>query len=169
MDKDIKYNYNMDNNNKMNTFEKEDNEEDNEEVEEEEDKEEDELEEEEIDEDYRKLFMNSYTKNINNLYDEKMDKCDNKEKLPKKLKQNKSLSLSDFYNLTTVEEENNKPKRFVSKRVSEKRKTIEPVMNKTESIRKFNPRYPAYNIVKNVKQENTMIYDDDFPVLKKEI
>jgi hypothetical protein len=148
--------------------EDEDEEEDNEE--DEEDKEEDIIEEDEIDDDYRNLFAESYNRNINRLEeDNSFNKLNNKVRIEKvKVLKHTSFSLSDFYKSANKEEETAKPKKFVSKRVSDKKKSDNSEV-KPEYVekRKFNPRLPPYNLVKKKNNNEIKRLDDDFPSLSK--
>jgi hypothetical protein len=83
-----------------------------------------------------------------------------------KQKKNVSLSLEEFNKLMEQKIKENKPKKFVSKRVEEKKKingVEEPVYK-----RQFNPRLPPYNFVNKTREANVPVdlnNKNDFPSL----
>jgi hypothetical protein len=107
---------------------------------------------ESIDEETKNIF---YKANYNNTYyDDVIEEPKIKQSKPKK--NNASLSLQDFTKKVIIET----PKKFVSKRVANK---------KPEIIKKrcFNPRLPPYNFVHKQKQAQQLNLNDnsDFPSL----
>jgi hypothetical protein len=106
----------------------------------------------------------------NNLldYSSKKESSVAVKKEPKKSKQ---LSLNDLNKLIDARIEESKPKKFVSKRVLEKKNLSDPVLKKEVIINKrvFNPRKPPYllsNEYKNkfIKKED-MFSENNFPKL----
>jgi hypothetical protein len=110
---------------------------------------------ESIDEETKNIF---YRANYNNTYELEEDKPIKNIKLSQpSTKQNKSaLSLQDFVKKIEFET----PKKFISKRVSDKK----PVTIKKRS---FNPRLPPYNLVnqKNLNLQININNINDFPTL----
>ena len=66
------------------------------------------------------------------------------------------MSFSDFNNLIDKMNEDLKPKKFISKRIQDKKNISEPnlynsELNATVNKRKFNPRLPPYFHVNGLK------------------
>ena len=96
-----------------------------------------------------------YKANYNNTYELDEDKNINNNKV-KKPQIKSSLSLQDFVKKIELD----KPKKFVSKRVSDRKPVI------ITKKRSFNPRLPPYNFVnKNNTNKKIDFNDDDFPSL----
>lgn len=98
----------------------------------------------------------------------KKDKKNSKEKISKekKDKSKNSLSLVDFNNKIDEVIQKNKPKKFVSKRVEEKKEKVEVI--DTVYKRSFEPRLPPFNFVNKNHNNHTKININDtdlFPCL----
>lgn len=123
-----------------------------------------------IDEETRRIIYQATMKNINNLdtiYKE-IEKGTVKEVKPiiTKEKDKNSLSLSEFSKKVEDEINSKKPKKFVSKRVEDKKKSLGVEENVYK--RQFNPRLPPYNFV-NRKVETKQVNINDikeFPQIK---
>ena len=85
-----------------------------------------------------------------------------KDKVIKKMNK---MTLLDFNEKVDKEIKANEPKKFTSKRSTDKKK-LNPTSNIDIIKRKFNPRNPPYNFVhKERKNENIIINLEDFPEL----
>lgn len=98
----------------------------------------------------------------------KKDKKISKEKISKekKDKSKNSLSLVDFNNKIDEVIQKNRPKKFVSKRVEEKKEKVEVI--DTVYKRSFEPRLPPFNFVNKNHNNHTKININDtdlFPCL----
>jgi hypothetical protein len=107
---------------------------------------------ESIDEELKNIF---YKATYNNTYELEEDTVVSKDKTHKKQIKS-SLTLQDF----TKKVEAEKPVKFVSKRVNDKKPA-------TVQKRCFNPRLPPYNFVhkKNIDQNININDNNDFPNL----
>lgn len=120
--------------------------------------------EEEIDEETRALiFSKNMDIDINeDIYGFSKEKIDKKKDKKNIISQNNNLTLKQF--IEKLDE--NKPKKWVSKRVETKK----PLGEKKEKIiaRKFNPRLPPYKTLKKeVKPDKIGEYNEsNFPILK---
>lgn len=128
--------------------------------------------EDEFDDYNRQLIYEASMRNFERIDNESKQV---KDELKKKIKpiKNKSknsgqiLSLDEFAKKVDTEIETKKPKKFVSKRVEDKKKQYMPD-TKIVHKRHFNPRYPPYNFVHHSKQPQNTINlnsNEDFPSL----
>jgi hypothetical protein len=106
---------------------------------------------EEIDDETKELLYNSLEKNNNNDYNEIMVKIENIKNIKNKKKKD-TYNLNEFVNKFTINEESKKIKKFISKRVADK-KEINNTNTNTIVQRNFSPRLPPYNLIK--KEKNT--------------
>lgn len=140
-----------------------------EEVKEEENEVEDTRSDDEMAEYLKEIVQNKSTKGQLDLESiTKKDKKNSKEKISKekKDKSKNSLSLVDFNNKIDEEIQKSKPKKFVSKRVEEKKEKIEVI--DTVYKRSFEPRLPPFNFVNKNHNNHTKININDtdlFPCL----
>jgi hypothetical protein len=140
-----------------------------EEVKEEENEVEDTRSDDEMAEYLKEIVLNNSNKGQLNLESiTKKDKIVSKGKVSKekKDKSKNSLSLVDFNNKIDEVIQKNKPKKFVSKRVEEKKEKIEVV--ETVYKRSFEPRLPPFNFVNKNHNNHTKININDtdlFPCL----
>jgi hypothetical protein len=104
-----------------------------------------------MDEDFRSMFYKADYNNNYELEEETKDKLEPKIKLETKKKEC-SLSLQNF-----TKKVDNENKKFVSKRVSDKKPKV--------VRRGFNPRLPPYNFVRKEKNKELVINDEEFPSL----
>lgn len=127
-----------------------------------------------LDEETRRIIYQSISKNMNweNLTLEVKKepvkkKLASTDKTEKAKKTKNVLSLSEFIRKIDSEEKAKQPKKFVSKRVEEKRKQF-GVSEDTKPRRSFNPRMPPYNFVHGKKEESQSVNFNelDFPSLK---
>jgi hypothetical protein len=90
----------------------------------------------------------------NNLLDYSNNK-DSPVNIKKEPKKNKNLSLNDLNKLIDIKIEESKPKKFVSKRVLEKKNLSDPVLKKEVYINKrvFNPRKLPYLLSNEYKNK----------------
>ncbi len=85
--------------------------------------------------------------------------------IAKSIKKNNKMTLLDFNKKVDDEIKANEPKKFTSKRSTDKKK-LNPTSNIDIIKRKFNPRNPPYNFVhKERKDDNIIINLEDFPEL----
>lgn len=129
---------------------------------------EEEEEDEELDEETKRILWEANLKRLNN--DSLLDftnetKKSKSKKSSDKKKKNNSLSLDELSKKIDEEQISKQPKKFVSKRVEEKKK----INNEENSIKRtFNARLPPYNWVHKTKKEqvNVNINDEhEFPSL----
>lgn len=126
---------------------------------------EEELDEEELQEEieYKKMLYEKSLKKNNDYFVENVTE----KKQINKVFVKKSLSLLDFNTKINKLEEESKPKKFVPKKIQEKRKTEPEII--TKNNRKFNPRlipYMSSDLFLNKKNYNKIIINDDnFPSL----
>lgn len=93
-------------------------------------------------------------------------KTDQPDQPKKNKKQSQVLSLGEFTKKIDAEMEASKPKKFVSKRVEDKKKVMGLDNNVVK--RNFNPRLPPYNFVQHNKQNQNSVNIDskeEFPSL----
>ena len=136
-------------------------------------KEEDESEDD-FDEENRLKMKEAYEKYINRLNEEKLNeemKTINIDTIKKKENKKKTvpnkISLDKFILDQKNIENANKPKKFVSKRVEDKMKTKNIIVN-TYKKREFNPRKPPFNLViilQSNNLQNSILDNTDFPSL----
>ena len=126
-------------------------------------------EEEEMDLETKKILWDANLKRLNNKESDFVFTDDSKKSKQKKSsdKKNKKvvLSLGEFSKKVEEEQISKQPKKFVSKRVEEKKK----VNNDENSVKRtFNARLPPYNWVIQSKKEQVNININDeheFPSL----
>ena len=124
---------------------------------------EEEEEDEELDEETKRIIWEANLKRLNN--DSMLDFSDGTKKSKSKLK--KSSDKKNKKVVLSLEDLNKKiePKKFVSKRVEEKKK----INNEENSVRRtFNARLPPYNLVHQPKKEQVTVNINDeheFPSL----
>jgi len=128
-----------------------------------------------LDEETRKIIYNKFNKDLNK------DDLDAFEKIQKGIKTKKTilnnsdhnkqqnnknkksqiLTLSNFSKMVNAE----KPKKFISKRVLDKKQQLDILNDKIK--RQFNPKLPPYNYVfqKNNSNNNINFNINDFPKL----
>ena len=134
--------------------------------------------EDEMDDYTRKLIYEASARNLERMelelknFEKGLKKSKQKQeqkqeqKQPSK-KQNQVFSLGDFNKKVDAEMEAKKPKKFVSKRVEEKKKQS-GVEETNVQKRHFNPRFPPYNFVHQKSKQNNNVNlnsKDDFPSL----
>lgn len=133
----------------------------------------DDISDEEIDDETKQILYNSLIKN-NNDYTEISIKINNIKNIKNKKKIKETYNLNEFVNKFTINEELKKTKKFISKRVSEKKENNNIIIIKNDIVnnnlqRNFSPRLPPYNLVK--KEKNIYINNVDvndinlFPLL----
>ena len=118
-----------------------------------------------FDDDTRLLVYNALENKLeDNLLTLNITKT-NKEIKQKNKKLKTSMTLNEL--IKKIDTDENKPKKFVSKRASEKKISVP---NQSVSKRHFNPRMVPYNTIhklNNTKNNNININDNkDFPTLK---
>jgi len=127
-----------------------------------------------MDEESRQIIYRSMRKDRTDFtffVEKESDKNKGKPKqssMDKSNKTKKSMSLSDFVQKIDAEEKAKEPKKFVSKRVIEKRNKFGASEN-IKPKRSFNPRMRPYNFVQHKKETNEPINftsKNDFPSLK---
>ncbi len=109
----------------------------------------------------------SFEKGIKNSKPKKEKVEQKQEQKSQTKKQSQVLSLGDFNKKVDAELEAKKPKKFVSKRVEDKKK-LSGIDDSNVPKRQFNPRFPPYNFVhhKNKQSNNVNLNNtDDFPSL----
>jgi hypothetical protein len=122
---------------------------------------EEEEEDEELDEETKRILWEANLKRLNN--DSVLDFSDN----TKKSKSKKSSDKKNKKVVLSLEDLNKKiePKKFVSKRVEEKKK----INNEENSVKRtFNARLPPYNRVHQSKKEQVTVNindENEFPSL----
>lgn len=125
-------------------------------------------EEEELDEETKRILWEANLRRLNNkesdfVFIDDTKKLKQKKSNDKKNKKN-VLSLEEFSKKVEEDEKLKQPKKFVSKRVEEKKK-----VNEENTIKRtFNARLPPYNWVHQTKKEqvNVNINDEhEFPSL----
>ena len=122
---------------------------------------EEEEEDEELDEETKRILWEANLKRLNN--DSVLDFSDN----TKKSKSKKSSDKTNKKVVLSLEDLNKKiePKKFVSKRVEEKKK----INNEENSVKRtFNARLPPYNRVHQSKKEQVTVNindENEFPSL----
>lgn len=102
---------------------------------------------------------------MNKLLNTKITKENVPEIKSNNSKPKKSISLNDFNKKVEQEELAKKPKKFVSKRVMDKKKQS-GVETEVKPKRQFNPRLPPFNFVRKQKQDKVQLNSVDFPSLK---
>jgi hypothetical protein len=126
-----------------------------------------------LDEETRRIIYQSISRNMNwddltyNVKKEPVKKKQSSTDKPMKTKN--VLSLGQFVQKIDIEEKTKQPKKFVSKRVEEKRKQF-GVSEDTKPKRSFNPRMPPYNFVHGKKEpEKPINFSNnlDFPSFGK--
>jgi len=148
------------------------NEEDENPNEEEEEEEEEDYENEEdiMDDETRQIIYKTLNKNINrgeSLFDNKKVIHNNYNNCDKVNKTKKTFSLNEFIEKINIEEDKNKPKKFISSRASEKRKHL-GINKETNPKRCFNARLPPFNFVHGQKEVHQFVNfnnKEDFPSL----
>ena len=141
----------------------EDDEEDNEE-DKEEDEEDVETEEETVDDDFRTKMREAFLKNLDKQEDNSLVFKEKVKKVRNKVKKNNIMSLKDFM----TEEEKTKIKKFVSKRVEDKKKKLGLETSDNKTKRQFQPRLKPYNLVFSNNETNKKVDmndKDEFPAL----
>jgi hypothetical protein len=98
-----------------------------------------------------------------------MVKIENIKNIKNKKKKD-TYNLNEFVNKFTVNEENKKIKKFISKRVADKKEINNINNNNNIILRNFSPRLPPYNLVKkekNIGNMNNIDINDNnlFPLL----
>lgn len=91
----------------------------------------------------------------------------NNKKQPVSNKAKSVFSLGEFVQKVEIDEKAKQPKKFMSKRVEEKRKQTGPIIE-VKPKRSFNPRLPPYNFVYNKTVTQQLIdfsNTTDFPSL----
>lgn len=124
-----------------------------------------------MDEETRRIIYQSISRNMNDLtlYVKKEHAKKKQPSTDKPKKTKNFLSLSQFVQKIDAEEKAKQPKKFVSKRVEEKRKQFR-VSEDTKPKRSFNPRMPPYNFVHGKKEAHQPVNfsnEIDFPSLGK--
>jgi hypothetical protein len=126
-----------------------------------------ESEDESMDEETRNIIFNKIS-NINYEMNQESPINESKKKIKNKEKNTKQLSLIDFNKKIADESKNKQTKKFISKRVNDKKKVLGIVEELPK--RTFNPRLPPYNFVHNINdrkvEENININNNEaFPTL----
>jgi len=127
-----------------------------------------------MDEETRRIVFQAVTRNMNwdnltyNVKKEPVQK--KKEETNSKPKKTKNVfSLSDFVKKLDEDEKAKQPKKFVSKRVEDKKKQLGAVEEPNKMKRTFNPRLPPYNFAHKKKEFTETVNLNnamDFPSLK---
>lgn len=134
-----------------------------------------------MDEDTKRIIWEASIKNFEKMEQEKKHEKENmmnkllntsliKDMEPEtklnNVKPKKTISLNDFNKKVEQDEQAKKPKKFISKRVQDKKK-LNGDENDSKPKRNFNPRFPPYNFVHNKQKQNTIQFNPaDFPSLK---
>jgi hypothetical protein len=125
--------------------------------------------EEEIDDETQQILYNALNKNNNSDYTEitiKINNNNNTKDIKNKKKIKETYNLNDFVNKFKITEEVKKTKKFISKRVADKKEINNiPTKSIDETIktfqRNFCPRLPPYNLVKKEKEPSLVNLDID--------
>jgi hypothetical protein len=162
----------MDKNNKVNTnyFSDEDNDENDE------DNNEDVDSDDSMDIETRQIVYESINRNRNINYNEVTYKTNQEIEVEKKvlsstnkpIKNKNIFSLNEFIQKVNIDEKAKEPKKFVSKRMEEKKKQF-GINKEIKPKRSFNPRIPPYNFVhgkKEIQQFINFSNDQEFPSLR---
>ena len=124
--------------------------------------------EDEIDEEMQQILYNALNKN-NNDYSGitvKINNNNNNKDIKNKKKIKETYNLNEFVNKFKITEEVKKTKKFISKRVADKKEINNiPIKSIDETIktfqRNFCPRLPPYNLVKKEKEISLVNLDID--------
>jgi len=111
------------------------------------------------------LYINN--RNSDKKIESKTNKINKSNKSNKTNKTKIIYSLNEFVEKFEPKETANQPKKFISKRVNEKKKQSD-IYNETKIKRQFNPRIPPYNFVhvkKETKQIINIFNEHEFPSL----